>query len=188
MNEWRIAKADILFAMNRLFVSLFLLGANGAFAQSASSSDAATIQALLSEVRLLRLALEKSALMAPRIQLTLQRVQLQQDAVTRASRELDEVRDKLASFSRREAELTGRVGAIESQANAEQDAARKKGLESEVRAIKSELEQEGAGNTQLRAREADLASRLQLEQIKLSELNERLNALEQQLQQQSKQP
>ena len=77
-----------------LAVSLFAtLSLPDALAQTSSDG---TIQALLAEVRQLRLALERSAVVAPRIQITLHRMQIQQNSVFRASRELENVRDLLA--------------------------------------------------------------------------------------------
>ena len=70
----------------------------------AQTSDSA-IQALLDEVRQLRLAVERSAVMAPKIQMTLQRMQLQQDSVSRASRQLEDLHGLLAKSAAEEADL-----------------------------------------------------------------------------------
>lgn len=156
----------------------------------AQSSSGGTIQTLLAEVRLLRLALERSAVVAPKIQLTLQRMQLQQDSVSRASRELEEVRNQMAKSAAEEASVSTQIREVEASAAREQDAGRRKALETEVKGMKSLMEQQGIGHSQLRARENELAGRLRTEQVKLSELSDhRLNTLERMLEaSQPKQP
>jgi hypothetical protein len=82
--------------MNKLFrfgtiVSLAALAAASAPAQT-TSADNATLQKLLDEVRQLRLTMEKSVTVGPRMQLILQRTQLQDARVARISQQLDEVR------------------------------------------------------------------------------------------------
>src|SRR5437870_4872663 len=54
-------------------------------------SESQTMQTLLSEVRQLRLALERSTLIGPRIQILVERLKLQQDHITRISRQLEDI-------------------------------------------------------------------------------------------------
>ena len=139
----------------------------------------------------MRLALERSAVVAPKIQVTLQRMQLQHDSVSRASRELEDVRNRLAKSVAEEAEVSVQIRGVEARAAREQDAGRRKGLEDEVKVIKSLMEQnlDQQRNSQLRARESEMAGRLQTEEAKLNELNDRLNSLERMLEApQPKQP
>src|SRR5438046_2073425 len=77
----------------------------------AQTSDSA-IQALLDEVRQLRLVVERSAVLAPKIQMTLQRIQLQQDSVSRASRQLD-LRGQLAKSAAEEADVAFHIKNLE---------------------------------------------------------------------------
>jgi hypothetical protein len=150
----------------------------------AQTSDS-TMQALLAEVRQLRLALERSAVVAPRIQVTLQRMQLQQDSVSRASRQLEDLRDQLAKSAAVEADMAVHIKDVEARSAQEQDSARRKAMEDEVKQFKSRLEQKTDQQTmndaQQRARESELVGRLQTEQAKLNELNDRLNTLERML-------
>jgi predicted nucleic acid-binding Zn-ribbon protein len=151
-----------------------------------------TLQALLTEVRQLRQALERSAVVAPKIQVTLQRVQLQQDQVARVSRQLEDLRNQTARSTAEETALSTELKATETRLAAESDAPRRQQLEDEMRRLKSVLEQVGerrkmqeAGQT---ARESELEGRLRSEQSKLDELNDRLNALERALDGPAKQP
>jgi predicted nucleic acid-binding Zn-ribbon protein len=155
-----------------------------AFGQNAAGSAPASdalVQALLVEVRQLRLALERSAIVAPRIQVMLQRMQMQQDAANRASKDLDDVRNQISNLSNQERGMSVQLKDLEQRMVSEQDPARRKSLESELRIVKSISEQQVTAVSQLRGREAEAEGRLQTEQAKLSELNERLNVLERQL-------
>jgi predicted nucleic acid-binding Zn-ribbon protein len=168
----------ILLVLLMIFVPAVALGQNAA--STAPTSDA-LVQALLVEVRQLRLALERSAIVAPRIQVMLQRVQMQQDAANRASKDLDDVRNQILNLANQERGTTTQLKEMEKGAEVEQDPARRKSLENEAQMFKGILEQQATSMTQMRAREAEAEGRLQTEQAKLSELNERLNVLERQL-------
>src|SRR5258708_35502829 len=78
--------------MKRIF--LLLCFGFSAMAQN-SSSDPQTLQTLLSEVHQLRLALERSTQIAPRIQIAVERLKLQQDQVARTARQLDVLRQNI---------------------------------------------------------------------------------------------
>jgi predicted nucleic acid-binding Zn-ribbon protein len=170
--------------MSQSIFLLFIAGLFGmlpaTFGQNVAASDT-TVQALLAEVRQLRIALERSAILAPRIQVTLQRVQLQQDATTRASRDLETVRSQISNSVNQEQGLAAQLKDLETRMTQEQDPVRRKNLENESRMVKLISEQQVTGMSQLRAREAEAEGRLQSEQAKLSELNDRLNNLERQL-------
>ena len=62
-----------------------------ALAQAAAPTENATLQALLDEVRRLRVAMEKSMLRMPKIHLALQGTQLQEQQVARSQQRLDAV-------------------------------------------------------------------------------------------------
>src|SRR5207245_10870136 len=100
----------------------------------AQTSDSA-IQALLDEVRQLRLAVERSAVMAPKIQMTLQRMQLQQDSVSRASRQLEDLREQLAKSAAEEAGVALYLSDVQAGAAMEQDTGhrRSRGRELKIR-------------------------------------------------------
>ena len=121
------------------FASLLVvtLGLQSALAQTSTDG---TLQALLAEVRQLRLALERSAVVAPKIQMTLQRLQLQQEAVTRASRDLEVVRNQLSGATREERDLTSHLKILEASLVSEQDASKRKALEEETKRVKLGLE------------------------------------------------
>lgn len=120
-------------------------------------------------------------MVAPKLQITLQRLQIQQDVVARMSRELDAARNQVAKSADDQAGLAGEIKHREALAAREQDATRRKDIEAGVVGMKSMLDLRVAGSSELRGHEADLASRLRAEQAKLDDLGERLNVLEKQL-------
>src|SRR5689334_9864713 len=111
----------------KLLVMVAVFGATAA-AQT-TSTDAATIQALLAEVRQLRLALERSALLAPRMQLTMQRVQSQEQKVARISAQLESVRRQIADQGTAPVRAAEEMALLDQRISAELDAGRRKQLE-----------------------------------------------------------
>jgi chromosome segregation ATPase len=149
-------------------------------AGQSASADASTIQALLSEIRQLRLALERSALLGPKLQLTLQRMQIQQQNVARISTQLEALRKEISAEASVPARAAEDLVAIEQKISEETDPSRKKAWEDQ-RTILKRLASRVDVDPQLRARENDLAAALRTEQAAMAELNEKLNALERQL-------
>jgi pyocin large subunit-like protein len=73
----------------------FFFASTSAFGQTAST-DSQTLQALLAEVRQIRLELRTMTIAAQRSQILIYRLQGQEASVARASQRLDEAREKLA--------------------------------------------------------------------------------------------
>ena len=143
-------------------------------AAAQTSQDAPTLQALLAEVRQLRLALERSATLSPRIQLTMQRVRLQDEKVARVSAQLEAVRREIANHPVHRA--TQQLTLLEQHLSSESDAARRKELEqrrAELRVMSAQ-----AVDPQLGARESELANSLRVERAALDELSGKLDAME----------
>jgi|HubBroStandDraft_1064217.scaffolds.fasta_scaffold02102_7 chromosome segregation ATPase len=144
-----------------------------------ANPDAATMQALLSEVRQLRHTVEKTLSLGPRMQILLQRAQFQEQKVSRVSQQLDEVRKQIAAETARQNGANERLTKIEQDISAESDAGRRAQLEDMRAGLKMVV---GNGpDQQLRARETELANSLDTEQAALNEFNEKLDALERQL-------
>jgi chromosome segregation ATPase len=166
--------------MNKLFSfsTLFLLAAAAAPAQTANS-DTATLQALLAEVQQLRHAVETTMSLGPRMQIILQRAQFQEQKVSRIQQQLDEVRKQIADQTARQNAANDRLVRLEQDISNESDATRRKQLE-DMRAGLKMVVGNGADQT-LRARESELSNALDTEQGTLNEFNEKLDALERQL-------
>jgi len=162
-------KRPVLF----LFVCAFC--AAPAAAQNASQQ---TLDALLNEVRQLRLAIERSNSIAPRMQLLMQRAQIQDAKVTRISRDLQDVRFNLAHVSSQMANGKAQLDQIEGKITQEQNPAKRAEFEEVRQHFKTEVEQVTAEDQQLRERESELTSQLRLEQGALDMLEAKLDALE----------
>jgi len=169
--------------MNKLFgfctiVLLAALGAGPAPAQT-SNADSATMQALLAEVRQLRRTIDTKISLGPRMQILLQRAQFQEQKVLRIQQQLDEVRKQIGDQTARQAAANDRLAKIEQDISAESDAARRTQLEEMRTGLKMVV---GNGPDQtIRARESELNNSLETEQALLNEYNEKLDALERQL-------
>jgi chromosome segregation ATPase len=147
----------------------------------APASDPQTLQTLLVEVHQLRMALERSTHIAPRIQIAVERLKLQQELVARITRQLDDLGREL---DHRRAEQPRIQQSLEQQSAAAAEAAdpqKRKDLEAGVSLAKLNAEQTERDVQQLQAREGELASQLQSAQARLVELNDRLDQLERSL-------
>ena len=156
--------------------SIFCLCAFSQFS-FAQSQDSASLQALVTEIHQLRLAVERTGAATPKIQITMQRLQLQEQKVTRISEQLSDVRKQIAASSLRNpfATMFQNIDALVEQ---EQDATRRKALEEQRRTMNAMLEQQAKMLQDLHTQEAELAATLRLEQAKSDELNDHLAALE----------
>jgi predicted nucleic acid-binding Zn-ribbon protein len=142
------------------------------------ASEPQTIQALLVEVRQLRLALERSTLIGPRIQIAVERLKLQQEHVARITRQLEEVRRDLEQRHAEQPRIQQQLQSIESKAGQSIDPKERRDLEEGLKIFKLEAEQAEKAEQQLRAKEGELTGQLQSEQSRLTELNDRLNQIE----------
>ena len=162
-----------------LFVSLCL----AAGAQTPPPSDSSVIQALLSEVHQLRLAIERSKTLSPRIQLAVERLKLQQQTVARLSDQLDGVRRDIERMQSDQARAADHVKTVESELNQTTDPNKRTAMEGDLNSFKPEIERMQKAMDAQRAREADLGSRLRSEQATLDGLNDHLNQIERSLSQ-----
>jgi hypothetical protein len=130
---------------------------------------------LLAEVRALRAEFNQAAGTSVRTQLLVARLQLQEQRVIGAARQLADVQERLASVAQAQAALVERLAASE-------DGLRRLPPEDQsddqIRALKLQLEQSTKREQDLRAQEAAASSRLAAEQGKWTEFNARLDALE----------
>jgi hypothetical protein len=159
-----------------------------AFAQQPANNDpaanGATLQALLTEVRQLRVALERSTTVLPRLQLAIARYQMQQERVDRLDRELRTFRAQLASDSSSKDRMTASIKQFEDQASQTPDPAARSHIEEAAKAMKAELEQQTLREQSERTQEIEMSSLLKTEQGKLNDLSEQLNQLDRKMQQQ----
>jgi tetrahydromethanopterin S-methyltransferase subunit G len=135
------------------------------------------MQALLNEVHQLRLAIQRSNLNTYHAQVTLERFRLQQQRVDRLSERLENVRAEIAEIKPHQARALEDFKQIEDELAKETDPGKRRYLEGVQQPTREKLER----LIQMQEQEAQLIAQLQLEQIKLNELNERLDTLQKEL-------
>jgi hypothetical protein len=170
--------------MRNKFVPFLLLSAT-LFAQATKplepAAGASDLHELVNEVRLLRQALERSTLTNTRLQVLLQRTQLQSQRVNQATARLEGLRARIAQLLSEQSEAASAVRMLPDRIAAEQDHARKKEMENQFEATKMHLEQVTQMEASLRGHEADADTALRKEQTVWEELGSQLTLLEQSL-------
>jgi chromosome segregation ATPase len=149
--------------------------------QSPQSDNTQAMQALVNEVRQLRLAIQRSDLNTYHAQVTLERLRLQQQRVDRLSEKLETVRTKISETKSHQANLKDQIEQMEEAIAKVPDPNRRRELERDLRNWKRGLEQILQQESQAREEEARLTGQLQIEQANLNELNERLDELQKEL-------
>jgi DNA repair exonuclease SbcCD ATPase subunit len=135
--------------------------------------------ALLSEVRLLRQAIEALAGTGSRIQLVFGRLQLQEQRTTTAVRRLTDARSALASHVVSMAAVTNRLVELESaSANINQTAEEVKSIQDMLTHYKREVGRLEAERVRLATEEAEAAQALSMEQSRWSDINGQVEELE----------
>ena len=136
------------------------------------------IAALLAEVRQLRIVMERSAAVGPRIQLLTSRMALQDERVFRTARQVDSLRDELQRLTTQSQELAARTTQLEEALRTATDPGKQLELREALRFVKTEAELQATREQQTRAREAEAASALAQEQARWTELSQRLDDIE----------
>jgi hypothetical protein len=159
--------------MTKLLIAA-LIFAPLAVSQTAQSSQ--TLESLLAEVRQLRLAIERSAILGPKMQLALQRMSMQDQKIARISSQLDNTRREIAARTDAQRRIADQIASHEQRIVAETDPVRRKQLEGERENLKGIPT--ATIDPQLLARETELASSLRTEQAVVQEISAKLDALE----------
>lgn len=149
--------------------------------QAQQGDNGQPMQALLNEVRQLRIAIQRSNLNTYHAQVTLERLRIQQQSVDRLNEKLGEVRERIAKAKIDQAQLPEHLRTVESKLSQETDPAKRRELENTQNQLKFESERLTQLETQGREMEAQLNGQLQTEQAKLNELNDRLDILQKEL-------
>jgi chromosome segregation ATPase len=144
----------------------------------APASDVQTLQALLTEVHQLRIALERSTQIAPRIQIAVERLKLQQEQVARITRQLDDLRRELDRSREEQPKIHQQLQMMTDETPQITDPQKRKELDDALRMFKLQSEQAEKSLQQMQVHEGELASQLQSEQARLTELNDRLDQME----------
>ena len=157
-----------------------LLISPAAFGQT-SSTDSQTLQAMLAEVRQLRKELRTTTLAAQRVQILLYRLQIQEGAVARAERRVDEARSALSQTQTEVKMMASGIKQIEDKVSNAQNAVERKRQEDLLAQFKAGLESQENSEQQSQARESEAEQDLRAEQAKLNALQDQLDRLDKSL-------
>ncbi len=154
-------------------IGFYLFAPQQSYAQAAAnkSNQDQIVQEILNEVRQLRVEVQRLKASAYQTQVVIERLRLQQDQVTRLTREIGEVRDKISETQTRQEKLKGTLEETEKQVQAgviSPSAAKK---------ISADIEESKQREQRLNEQEAQLSRDLETERVKLMTLNRRLDEL-----------
>jgi chromosome segregation ATPase len=137
-----------------------------------------TMNALLQEVHGLRLAMEHSAAIAPRVQLTLARLNIEEQRIAQLAGQFDRARQEVTIHSLSAAKTANGIEETEKQLQSTADEKGRRALEGDIAGLKQQLKAQTAQEQAARTRENDAAQALTTEQNRWKDLNARLDELE----------
>lgn len=140
-------------------------------AKTQQASSEQSLQELVAEVRQLRATLQRMNAAIYKGQVLLERLKIQQEQVTRLSRELAEVREAISELRAQDLKMKETLRRMEAGIDV--------GIKNPNAAEgwKGEIEQLGQRAQRMVARETQLASELEAARAILDDLNDKLNAL-----------
>ena len=158
--------------------------ANRAMAQANKPAESAqigdidkTLRQMLTEVRELRIAVQRATATQTRFQMLVERLRIQQTHVDAVNRRLDDLRSQIAAMRAEKPLMEQQVKDAEDLLERITDPNGRVDLESRIKSMKASFARFGPEEERLRNREVGLESELQMAQVKLNELNSQLDAL-----------
>jgi hypothetical protein len=149
---------------------------SGQALQSKGGDD--VLPALLIEVKGLRAAMEQMAGAAPRVQLVVSRLQLQEGRIAGMIRRLDTVHDSLAGARRELEQMKVAQKMMEGGGDPEQPGAPKEDFGPMLGGVKKQVAAAQANVDRLAAEETQLTQDVTTEQARWIDINQRLDELE----------
>jgi chromosome segregation ATPase len=158
-------------------IGIYLFMPHQGYAQSVTRSaqnkpnQEQIVQEILNEVRQLRAEVQRLRASSYQTQVLIGQLRLQQEQVTRLTREISEVRDRISETKIGQVKMNGRLEETEKKV--------KVGLipQSELQRINGELEELNQREQRLAEQESQLSAELDAERVKLITLNKRLEEL-----------
>jgi len=145
--------------------------------ESAKGESDQTLKQLLTEVRELRLAVQRATVSNTRFQMLIERVRVQQAHVDALSRQLENVHSQVAEMKAAKPQMEQQIKDAEDLLDRTSDPNAHAELESRIKGGKANLSRLAQEDERLRNREAALETELQAGQAKLNELNGQLDSL-----------
>jgi chromosome segregation ATPase len=137
------------------------------------------VQALLVEVRQLRQDIEAMTVASQRVQIALYTLQMQDAAVARSAQRLDNAKNKCSGVEEHRSHAVSEVQRMESAlASGKPSEAETKDFQMMLAQRKSEVEAITAEAQRCQTTEAEASGQLRTEQVKMSELQDRIERLD----------
>jgi chromosome segregation ATPase len=136
-----------------------------------------TLKQLLTEVRELRLAVQRATVNNTRFQMLIERVRVQQAHVDALSRQLENIHSQVAEMKAAKPQMEQQIKDAEDLLDRTADPNAHADLESRIKGGKANLVRLAQEDERLRNRETSLDTELQAAQAKLNELNGQLDSL-----------
>jgi chromosome segregation ATPase len=162
-----------------------LLGAAAAAGQTtpagappASGPSSDTLSLLLQEVRQLRQVVEQTTLLQVKVQITLQRLTLQEQQVRLLADQAAQLESGAANTAAELERVRTELLEVEERLPREQDANNRRGLADQRTALREAIERETQQDQDLRRRSAEVGQALGTERSRLDELHRALDGLE----------
>ena len=140
-----------------------------------------TLRTLLSEVRQLRKTMQTTGLNAYRGQLILERMRITNEQVEGMAQKLENARDDVEKIERTIPSFEEKAKVMETVLQQETDVAKRAKLEFEIKEHKQQTERYKVLLTRAREREQQLSNELKASQVRLSDLENRLDLLEREI-------
>lgn len=152
-----------------LVCAAFAIGA------SAQSQSGDPLSVLLTEVHALRIALEQQATIGPRVQLTISRLNIEEQRVAHLDAELNSVQLQLNRSTTQVAESRDQAAEYERLLTVEVDPVRRRQYEVERRDATRRLQQLESEQLRLRTQESDTLQAIATERARWLDLNNKLD-------------
>jgi chromosome segregation ATPase len=136
-----------------------------------------TLQQLLTEVRELRLAVQRATVNNTRFQMLIERVRVQQAHLDALSRELENIHSQVAEMKAAKPQIEQQIKDAEDLLDRTPDPNAHAELDSRIKGGKANLVRFTQEDERLRSRETAVDTELQTAQAKLNELNSQLDLL-----------
>ena len=136
-----------------------------------------TLKQLLTEVRELRLAVQRATVSNTRFQMLIERVRIQQAHVDALSRQLESLHSQVAEFKATKPQIEQQIKDAEDLLDRTPDPNAHADVESRIKGGKANLARLTQEDERMRNRETALDTELQAAQAKLNELNGQLDSL-----------
>jgi predicted nucleic acid-binding Zn-ribbon protein len=169
MTKWFLGGVSLILAA---------FGVSMAAQTARPPQDADVLSALLVEVRGLRQAMEQIGTSGARVQLSLGRLQLQEQRVNNTIRRLESVRDSRAQAEKDYASTLGQVATFENMFKGEKEVPADNPLGAMLANFKKAVAASEAEIQRLQQEEALIEQQISLEQGRWSEINRALEELE----------